>query len=174
MTEVPPPQNQPRRGWGMMAFGWFLALILMTAIFNGFLESRHNPNRLSALSAQEGDSLILRANSNGQYFAEGYINGTKTMFLLDTGATSVAMSPEVAERAGLTPGKQITVSTAAGTAIANNTRIRRLQLGHLIFSDLHAVIIPGGNDVVLLGMNALGELEMTQQDGKIILQKPSI
>ena len=172
MSETPPTETPPRRGWGMMAFGWILALVLMIAIFNGLLEARQNPNRLSALNSQEGDLLILSANPNGQYFVEGYINGTKTMFLLDTGATSVAVSPKVAERAGLAPGQQIAVSTAAGMAAANNTHIRRLQIGHFIFSDLRAIIIPGANDVVLLGMNALGELKMTQQDGKIILQKP--
>ena len=165
------PKSSPPGGW-MIAFGWALILLIAVLIFNGFLEDRQNPNRLSVLQNQNDGRLSLRANHNGQYFAEGRINGVAVNFLLDTGATTVAVPPRVAERAGLRGGAHLQVETAAGTAAAQSTRIRRLELGHLVFSDLQAVIIPGGENTVLLGMNALGELKMTQEDGKLILEKP--
>ena len=98
--------------------------------------------------------------------------------LLETAATSGHREPSACQ----TPQEKMTDGHATTTkkpneyrnssCRGNNTHIRRLQIGHFIFSDLRAIIIPGANDVVLLGMNALGELKMTQQDGKIILQKP--
>ena len=171
MTE--PPASPPKPGWGMFAAGWALALLVLTLIFNGFLRDRHNPNRLSVLENQTG-ALSLRANRNGQYFAEGRINGAEVIFLLDTGATTVAVPSRVAARAGLQEGAPIRIETAAGATTAQKTHIRRLELGGFIFSDLRAVVIPAEDETVLLGMNALGELEITQQDGKLVLQKPGI
>ncbi|MGI9297452.1 MAG: retropepsin-like aspartic protease family protein [Gammaproteobacteria bacterium] len=173
MTEEPPaPDSPPKRGW-MFATGWALLLLILTLVFNGFLRDRQNPNRLSVLQNQSG-GLELRANPNGQYFAEGRINGAAVVFLLDTGATTVAVPPHIASRAGLREGAPVPIETAAGKTTARRTHIRRLELGNFIFSDLRAVIIPSEDNTVLLGMNALSELEITQQDGKLFLQKPGI
>lgn len=167
-----PPEQQNRGGWGMMAVGWLLATVVMTMIFSGVLEDRRNPNRLSVLQNQSG-KLLLRANHDGHYYAEGYLNGTAVTFLLDTGATTVAVPAGVAERAGLQLGTAVPIDTAAGATEAYQTRIRRLTLGSLLFEDLRAVVIPGGGHTVLLGMNALGELQMTQRNGELILQAPA-
>lgn len=173
-TEEPPaPDSPPKRGWGMFAAGWALLLLILTLVFNGLLQDRHNPNRLSVLQNQTG-GLSLQANPRGQYFAEGRINGAEVVFLLDTGATTVAVPPHIASRAGLRAGARLPIETAAGKTTAQRTHIRRLELGNFIFSDLRAVIIPSEDDTVLLGMNALSELEITQQDGKLFLQKPGI
>ncbi len=160
-------------GWGMFALGWALALFVLTLVFNGFLQNRDNPNRLSVLENQTG-ALSLRPNPNGQYFAEGHINGAKVLFLLDTGATTVAVPPHIADRAGLAAEDEVRIETAAGETAARKTFIRRLELGNFLFSDLRAIIIPSDEDIVLLGMNALGELKITQQNGELILQKPGI
>lgn len=173
MSGAPQTPEKPEApgGW-MIALGWALVLLFAVLVFNGFLEDRQNPNRLAVLQGQSGGRLVLRANHNGQYYAEGRINGVAVNFLLDTGATTVAVPPGVAERAGLRGDARVRVETAAGPAEAQTARVRRLELGHWVFSDLRAVIIPGGEDTVLLGMNALGELNMAQEDGKLILEKP--
>lgn len=165
------PSKPP--GWGMFAVGWGLALLVLTLVFNGFLQDRHNPNRLSVLQNQTGE-LTLRVNPNGHYIAEGRINGAMVTFLIDTGATTVAVPPHIAARAGLQVGAPLQIETAAGNTIAQHTQIRRLELGSFVFTDLRAIIIPSDDDKVLLGMNALGELEITQQDGKLFLQKPEV
>ncbi|MGI9306866.1 MAG: retropepsin-like aspartic protease family protein, partial [Gammaproteobacteria bacterium] len=135
MSETPPdaengaekPAAAPS-GW-MFAAGWALALLVLTLIFNGFLEERKNPNRLLSLQNQSGGRLELRANRNGQYFAEGLINGVRVNFLLDTGATTVAVPPQIASRAGLRGSGRVIVETAAGKTAAQTARIRRLALG---------------------------------------------
>lgn len=171
--ELPPPSSEPAKpGWGMFAAGWAILLLLLTLLFNGFLQEQQNPNRLSVLESQSG-ALSLRANRNGQYFAEGRINGAEVVFLLDTGATTVAVPERIAAVAGLRIGEPLRIETAAGATTAHHTRIRRLELGNFVFSDLRAVVIPAEDGAVLLGMNALGDLEFTQQDGELILQKPA-
>ncbi|MGU9952183.1 MAG: retropepsin-like aspartic protease family protein [Gammaproteobacteria bacterium WSBS_2016_MAG_OTU1] len=164
------PQQQ-RGGWGMIAFGWLMAVIVVSVLFNGVLQNRNNPNRLSSLQEQSG-ALVLQANHLGQYLAEGRINGTAVTFLLDTGATTVAVPASIASLAGLNNEDQIVIETAAGKAVANNTRIRRLSLGPLLFSDLRAIVLPAeSGDTVLLGMNALADLKITQEDGELVLEK---
>ena len=114
----------------------------------------------------------MQANHLGQYLAEGRINGTAVTFLLDTGATTVAVPASIASLAGLNNEDQIVIETAAGKATAHNTRIRRLSLGPLLFSDLRAVVLPAeSGDTVLLGMNALADLKITQEDGELVLEK---
>ncbi|MDM5148115.1 TIGR02281 family clan AA aspartic protease [Candidatus Persebacteraceae bacterium Df01] len=164
-------EERPSGGWLMIVLGWSVALLLLTMLFNGYLNERANPNRITVLSKQSGE-LVLHANNLGHYLAEGYLNGLQVTFLLDTGATQIAVPKSIAARAGLNPGTIVGVQTAAGPANAHNTRIRRINVGQLQFSDMRGVIIPSGDNMVLLGMNALGDLDIIQRDGALILKKP--
>lgn len=165
--------EQLRRGgvW-MMAAGWGAGLLLLTLIFGGILEGRNNPNRLSVLAGQEGELVLVR-DSSGHYRAEGRMNGVRTHFLLDTGATRLAVSSDLAERAGLERGKTTMISTANGVVRAWRTRVSRLEIGPLLFEDLSAVIAPNlPGDEALLGMNALGDLHIEQRGEELILRIP--
>ncbi len=53
----------------MIAFGWLTAVIVVSVLFNGVLQNRHNPNRLLSLQEQSG-ALVLQAKHLGQYLAE--------------------------------------------------------------------------------------------------------
>ncbi len=53
----------------MIAFGWLTAVIVVSVLFNGVLQNRNNPNRLSSLQEQSG-ALVLQANHLRQYLAE--------------------------------------------------------------------------------------------------------
>ena len=161
-----------RRGGWMIAAGWGLGLVLLALAFGGLLERRDNPNRLSVLAGQEGE-LVLRRDRTGHYRAEGRINGAKARFLLDTGATRLAVSPGLAERAGLERGSSTLIGTANGTTRAWRTRVARLELGPLVFSDLAALIAPNlPGDEALLGMNALGDLHIEQRGDELVLRVP--
>ena len=106
--------------------------------------------------------------------AGGTINGEDVTFLLDTGATQVAVPIEVAQRLGLQAGAAIIISTANGRATAHRTRLQRLQLGDIVLTDVDALIAPGmGGDDVLLGMSALKQLEFTQRGGTLLLRQPT-
>ena len=115
-----------------MAGGWMLAMLAATMFFNGILADRQNPNRLASLDDQQGD-LILEANHYGQYLAEGRINGSEVTFLLDTGATVVAVPRDIAALAGLSEGAEVSVATAAGTAAARRNSDSAIEFGAVCF-----------------------------------------
>ena len=161
-----------RGGFWMIMAGWGLGVLVLALLFGGILERRENPNRLSVLAGQEGELVLLR-DRTGHYRAEGWLNGVATIFLLDTGATRLAVSSELARRAGLERGATTRISTANGVVRAWRTRVPRLEIGPLVFQDLAAVIAPNlPNDAALLGMNALGDLHIEQRGEELILRLP--
>jgi aspartyl protease family protein len=90
-----------RTGLGMMLLFWVLFIGAGTWWFHGYLEEQRNPNA-HLVNAVEGESsVVLERNRAGHFLATGRINGEPVEFLLDTGATYVAVSAELAERLGL-------------------------------------------------------------------------
>ncbi|WP_022961389.1 retropepsin-like aspartic protease family protein [Halopseudomonas pelagia] len=170
MSEAAPTQ---RIGKVMMILAWVAGLFLAVQWFSGIEERKRNPNQTPA-SIMAGDAVEVRllANRQGHYLLNGQINGRDVTFLLDTGATFVAIPASVAQRLQLTQGRRFQVNTANGTADSYATRIDRLQLGDIHLRDVDAGIVPGmgGNDI-LLGMSALQQLEFSQQGGELILRQ---
>lgn len=161
-------------GKGMIFAAWILFLVLLTLAFSSLLERQNNPNREPA--SQIGDNGIqevaLRRNRAGHYVATGSINGFPVTFLLDTGATDVAVSGSVAERLGLKRGAPVVNQTANGQVISWRTRLDEVQLGPIRRRDVRAAILPGmqGSEV-LLGMSFLKHLEMVQRDSIMTLRQ---
>jgi aspartyl protease family protein len=110
----------------------------------------------------------------GGYFVDGLINGRSVRFLVDTGATSVAMSEDQARRLGLQyllDGERIGVGTASGSAVGHRVTLRSLSLGGVQLSNVSAVVIEGaGPRHVLLGMNVLSRFEMDQRENLLIMR----
>jgi aspartyl protease family protein len=159
-----------------MIFGaWLLILLLLTALFSGWLEREYNPNRvLRVESTGAGEAtIILERNRAGHYVAPGEINGVPVVFLLDTGATQVAISADLADRIGLQRGATMTSLTANGYAKSWSTKLDRVKLGPFFMHDLQAAILPSmPADEVLLGMNFLKHLELTQRGNRLLIRAP--
>jgi aspartyl protease family protein len=160
----------------MLVLAWGAALLLATKFFGGWEDAQRNPNR--APESLHGSGYVevhLASSRQGHYMAGGKINGEEVTFLLDTGATQVAVPIEVAQRLGLQAGAAITISTANGRATAHRTWLERLQLGDIVLTDVEALIAPGmGGDDVLLGMSALKQLEFTQRGGTLMLRQSTL
>ena len=162
-----------RAGRVMLVLAWGAALLLATKFFGDWEEAQRNPNQAPESRYSSGYvDVHLASSRQGHYMANGTINGEAVTFLLDTGATQVAVPTRVAQRLGLQAGAAITISTANGRATAHRTRLQRLQLGDIVLTDVDALIAPGmGGDDVLLGMSALKQLEFTQRDGTLMLRQ---
>ena len=123
---------------------------------------------------QRHEIRILKDSRNAGYFVDGLINGQPVRFLVDTGATSVAMSEVQAGRLGIlhrVEGKRIGVGTAAGSAIGHRVTLRSVSLGGVRLNDIEAVVIEGDSPRrVLLGMNVLSHFEMDQRENLLILR----
>lgn len=119
----------------------------------------------------DGRAMVtLQRDRSGHYIAEGQINGNAMVFLLDTGATDVAVSEKTARALGLEFGPRITVMTAAGPVAAWRTRLDRVSLGPLALSNVRATITSGLGREALLGMSFLQYFNLRQEGDQLVLQ----
>ncbi len=113
-------------------------------------------------------------NNQGAYMTVGSINGRSANMLVDTGATSVAMSEVEARRLGIPyriKGRKSGVHTASGFANAYALSLRRVRVGQIELTDVDAVVIEGNApQQVLLGMSFLGAVEMDVQGNMLVLR----
>src|SRR5437762_3219208 len=122
----------------MIAVGWVLLLGALLWFSVDWHERAANPNRNVVMSA--ASELVLQRARDGHYYADGEINGHRVKFMLDTGATQIALPRNVAETLGLSLGPAVTLQTAAGLATGYPTRLARVRLGTIEMHDLGAVV----------------------------------
>ena len=162
-----------RIGRVFMVLAWAAGLFLATRFFGAWEEKQVNPN--SQVTSQHGDGYVevrLAGNGQGHFVADGLINGQAVHFLLDTGATDVAIPESLARDFGLERGAAVTLSTANGRTQGYRTRLDSLQLGDILLRDVRALVVPGlDGEQVLLGMSALKQLEFTQRGGSLLLRQ---
>lgn len=159
----------------MVIIAWVFALMFLTYLFQEILDDRHNPNRqLEMLVGDDGTrEVVLARNAQGHYVANGLVNGELVTFLLDTGATDVAVPGDLAERLGLVRERSGFSQTANGTVRVWSTRLQSVQLGAVRLDNVRATIVPSmqAGSPVLLGMSFLRQLEMIQRGGVLRLRQ---
>lgn len=175
MQEKPKHDSNHRTGRHMMIAAWLGGLVLLTLFFQDILETRFNPN--TDPKVQQGvdgrHEVVLDRNARGHYVADGRINGVAVTFLLDTGATDVAIPEALADRLGLERIGGAISQTANGPVAVWQTVLDEVQLGAIRLQDVRASILPsmGARDPVLLGMSFLRQLEFSQQAGQLTLRR---
>ncbi|WP_066552218.1 retropepsin-like aspartic protease family protein [Croceicoccus bisphenolivorans] len=121
----------------------------------------------------DGEETHIPLARDGHYWIEAEVNGHPTRFLVDTGASLTAISPETAQAAGIEANEvlgTVRLETANGSAPAQLTSIDTLETGTIAARDLRAVIAPTMNGMNVLGMNFLSKLEKwSVEDGTLIL-----
>lgn len=171
MSDVQPAGK--RAGRVMLVLAWGAGLLLATYFFGKWEDRQANPNQQP--QSVHGDDYIevrLASGRGGHYLLDGQINGDTVTFLLDTGASAVAIPAGLADELGLKRGAPITLSTANGQSTGYRTRLGSLKLGDIQLHDVAALIAPGmDGDEVLLGMSALKQLEFTQKGGTLVLRQ---
>ncbi|PKF58526.1 TIGR02281 family clan AA aspartic protease [Alteromonadales bacterium alter-6D02] len=161
-----------RIGKGMWVIFWCLALIGLVYFFQDKIDQQINPNEQiqSTITAQGRSSITLHQNRMGHYIATGTINNVPVTFLLDTGATQISIPAHLQQQLNLQSGRKQTVHTANGTVTVSSTQIEHLSLGNIEFYNLTANLNPGmTNNTILLGMNALKQLELVQRNNTLTL-----
>lgn len=172
--ELTVSQPSARLGKLMLVAAWAVGLALLSLFFHGYLDNAQNPNRKLTVSiAGESHEVTLRGNRLGHYVAPGTINGQPVTFLIDTGASAVALPLELARQLALPlrPGGR--TKTANGIVDSWSTRIDQLAIGGLSARNIHAIVLPNmpGNQV-LLGMTFLRGVELIQRDDILTLRTP--
>ena len=167
-------REQKRMGLGMMVLAWITLLGLGAVFFGDVLEQQFNPNQtLETQYPEEGmREVVLQRNRFGHYVTSGEINGKAVTFMLDTGATGVAIPDAVAKRLGIPRGRAYRTQTANGTAVSYAATLDSVAVGDIALNDVQAGIAPGmGIDQVLLGMSFLKHIEFTQRGDSLILRQ---
>ena len=166
-------REQKRMGLVMQALAWVVLIGLGVAFFGDVLEKQFNPNQsLDTVHSEGMREVALQRNRFGHYVTSGEINGQPVTFLLDTGATGVAVPLAVAERLGLKPGRAFKTRTANGTSTSYAARLARVSVGDIELRDVQAGITPGLDmEQVLLGMSFLKHIEFTQRGDTLILRQ---
>lgn len=130
-------------------------------------------NRVAAgFKVPEVQSVRLNEDSLGQYRMRGSINGTFVSFLVDTGASVVAMSEHQARMMNLNyrNAQRGSVQTAQGMANAYFLNLSEVTLGGITVNNVRATVIEGGFPVdVLLGMSFLNQVNMQNNNGVLVL-----
>jgi aspartyl protease family protein len=167
------PQDSRRLGKFMTFAAWVVLLGLLTLFFADRLDKQRNPNQavVSRVNDAGSTEVVLKRNRFGHYVTSGSVNGRAVEFLLDTGASDVAIPVRLADALGLERGAAVRYQTANGPITAWLTRLDSVTIGPLEIRNVAASINPGMGDMeILLGMSVLKRIEFTQRGDMLILR----
>jgi aspartyl protease family protein len=155
--------NELPRGLKIATLWLVLGTLLFLAV-QAFLAQRQRP----AFVIGNG-GLVLQRALDGHFHWPGRVNGRNVEFLVDTGATRTALPGPMAERLGLSPEREVRSSTAGGLAVGYEARVDLVLEGGVQVQRLRVTVLP---DLAspLLGMDILGRLRFTQQDGRLTIE----
>ncbi len=157
---------------GRMMFFMAGGLMILMLMFGQWEDRQFNPNSSPTSSIDEMGhrSVTLERNRYGHYVTAGSINGQKVTFLLDTGATQVAIPGQLEHELRLRRGRPHQVNTANGTALAYQTHLDHLKIGEIVLYDVDATIAPSmQGEEILLGMSVLKRLDFEQSGNLLTL-----
>ena len=124
-------------------------------------------------AASERQSVTLYADSRGHFIAEGSVNGIPVRFMVDTGATVIALPASDARRLGMDylKGARGMVQTANGPAPAYRVQLDVVKLGGVQLNSVEAIVIEQGLNMALLGMSFLNRVEMRREGELMMLNR---
>jgi len=162
-----------RTGTTMIVIAWLIFLAILFGMFDYLISQRNNPNQ-NIITSIDGSQkeISLQRNVYGHYVTSGTINGHPVVFLLDTGASDVAIPESLADEIGLLKGHAVYVKTANGNTEAYRTQLDSVALGEITRYELSATILPNiAGKEVLLGMNFLKHFEIIQKGKTLTIRQ---
>jgi aspartyl protease family protein len=118
-------------------------------------------------------TVVLTADAAGHFLTTGIINGTSVRFLVDTGASMVALGASDARRIGIDPrkGEIGYTQTANGVTQVSRVKLDTVKIGEIMLNNVDATVHQHDLPVVLLGMSFLNRMEMQRNGGTMTLKK---
>ncbi len=139
-------------------------LVLGAIVFLGFQWRRHES--MKASFSVSGGIVEIKRGDDGHYHWPGTLNGRSVDFLVDTGASGVAIPGELADQLGLVGEGSVRSSTAGGSVVGKVVRADLTLDGGVRAERLRMVALPR-LEAPLLGMDVLGRLRWQQHDGAL-------
>lgn len=136
------------------------------------LDSR---SKAPADNVTPGQTVQVYRDNRNMFRTVGSINGMPVGFLIDTGASSVAMNSAQARRLGIDfreQGDSTYVTTASQVVQAFRLTLERVKVGSIELRNVEGVVIDGPQpQEVLLGMSFLGRLDMRNEGNRMLIRK---
>jgi aspartyl protease family protein len=123
------------------------------------IDNIQNPNKAFRLG-NSANEVVLKRGLDGHYRAEAFINNQQVDVLVDTGATGVAISQSIADKLKLKSIDAVRTNTANGDAVGYMVRLDSVKVGGVEANNISAMIAPGLDGDVLLGMSYLGRMDV--------------
>jgi aspartyl protease family protein len=120
-----------------------------------------------------GSRIVLTAGPGGHFVGTATINGHPTRFMVDTGATSVSIGRDEADRLGLdyAHGGVGGAMTANGAVEVRTITLTTVRVGDVLVADVPATVVPQAMPYVLLGNSFLARFRMQREDDTMVLEK---
>ena len=121
-----------------------------------------------------GQRVVLKADARGHFVSSGQINGRIMQYMVDTGASTVAIGRPDAQRMGLKfeeQGQSVRMNTANGVAQGWRLRLDSVRVGDVELRGVDAIVTPQPMPYVLLGNSFLTEFQMTRINDQMVLEK---
>jgi len=126
-------------------------------------------------AVRESGKAIISMTPRGQYLTVGSINSLSVTFLVDTGATSIAMSKSIANRLGIdyrVTGTKGSTHTAGGVVRSWVVKLKTVKVGDISVRNVRATVLEGTSmNEVLLGMTFLSRVTMREDSGIMYLEQ---
>ncbi|MBS0504987.1 MAG: TIGR02281 family clan AA aspartic protease [Proteobacteria bacterium] len=163
-----------------MIAGWLLIFAVVLVGYSYRFELNQVVRRVTGDLLGErgqtvGDTLRVPMAPDGHFWVRAQVNGEDVRFLIDSGATTTAVSMRTAEAANVTVdrgGFPVAINTANGVVEARSGRIARLTLGPIQSRDLGVVVAEAFGDTDVLGMNFLSSLKGWRVEGQTLVLEP--
>jgi aspartyl protease family protein len=119
-----------------------------------------------------GSKIVLPLGSGGHFFAQGLVNGRPIRFMVDTGATTVALGMSDAKRMGIDyqKGLAVRMNTANGVAQGWKIKLSTVKIGDVEVYEVDAIVGPD-MPFALLGNSFLGRFNMNKTIDQMVLDK---
>ena len=124
-------------------------------------------------SGESGSRIVLTSDSGGHFFTAGAINGKAVRFVVDTGATTISMGQDEADRIGLDykSGKRGYANTANGAVPAYRVSLSSVRIGDVMVYNVEATVLPAPMTHVLLGNSFLNRFDMRRENDRMTLER---
>lgn len=126
-----------------------------------------------AAGAAAGTHIVLSAGGGGHFVATGQINGATVRFVVDTGASTVALSASLATRIGINyrAGERVVMGTANGNTAAYRVTLDSVRIGDVEVFGVEATVVPSDMPYVLLGNTFLSRFRIRQENNLMMLER---
>jgi aspartyl protease family protein len=164
----------------------FAAILLAAGVYVARMADRNGqaPAGAAAMVAQSepapasssySRTITLSPGNGGHFWTEARIDGRRIEFVVDTGATTIALRASDAARLGIHPSAReytVKVATANGVTSAAPVQLGMVEIGNIVVRNVPAVVnADDALGVNLLGMSFLSRVRWTHERGKLILEQ---